>query len=133
MDDLTGPADRIELTVPLDHHSARIMRVVAATLGADAGYSIDEIDDFRLALDEAFGLLVDADAAANTDTAPARALCTFAPLGATLQATLRRLDDVPPATPDALATGILQVVVDEFRVADTVIVLRKRATELTIS
>lgn len=67
MDPLTSADGNVEVMIPLDLRNASIVRVVAAALGADSGYSMDEIDDFRLALNEAFALLVDAS------PAPARA------------------------------------------------------------
>ena len=85
MDPLTSADGNVEVMIPLDLRNASIVRVVAAALGADSGYSMDEIDDFRLALNEAFALLVDAS------PAPARAHITFTPGDGELTATRDRL------------------------------------------
>lgn len=124
MDPLTSADGNVEVMIPLDLRNASIVRVVAAALGADSGYSMDEIDDFRLALNEAFALLVDAS------PAPARAHITFTPGHGELTATLQRSDGIPPATPDTLAAGILRAVVDGMNIHGPVIRLQKRAAEL---
>ena len=124
MDPLTSADGNVEVMIPLDLRNASIVRVVAAALGADSGYSMDEIDDFRLALNEAFALLVDAS------PAPARAHITFTPGHGELTATLQRSDGIPPATPDTLTAGILRAVVDGMNIDGPVIRLQKRAAEL---
>jgi serine/threonine-protein kinase RsbW len=52
-------ADRIELTVPARGGFARTVRVTAAALAGRMGMSIDEVDDVRIALEEAFLFAVD--------------------------------------------------------------------------
>ena len=49
--------DHFEVIVPLRTRYASTVRVIAASLGAEAGFTVDEIDDVRLALDEVFSLL----------------------------------------------------------------------------
>lgn len=51
--------ERIGLDLPADARHAATARVVVASLAADAGFSVDEIDDLRLALNEAVALLAD--------------------------------------------------------------------------
>jgi len=46
--------ERIELTVPGRAEYARAVRIIAATLASRSGMSIDEVDDVRMALEEAF-------------------------------------------------------------------------------
>lgn len=46
--------------VPAVPRSARLVRILAADLGSRAGLRVDEIDELRLAVDEAFFALVDA-------------------------------------------------------------------------
>ena len=44
------------------HRHASTVRVVAASLGADAGLTVDEIEDLRLGVNEAVSVLADVDA-----------------------------------------------------------------------
>ena len=106
----------VELDLPLAHRHASTVRVVAASLAADAGLTVDEIEDLRLGVNEAVSVLADVDA-----TGGARLRVRFEILGHGMTVTARRsgvdealsIDDI-----DALAVRILSVVVDEFRVDD---------------
>jgi serine/threonine-protein kinase RsbW len=106
----------VELDLPLAHRHASTVRVVAASLGADAGLTIDEIEDLRLGVNEAVSVLADVDAAAD-----GRLQVRFEILDHGMTVTARRsgveqalsFDDI-----DALAVRILRAVVDEFRVDD---------------
>lgn len=51
----------IELVVPAATEFGQVVRLVAASLGADLELSVDEIDDVRLALGEVFAAAVDGD------------------------------------------------------------------------
>ena len=59
MHDLATGPDRFELTVPGRARSLVPFRLFVAAVAADAGCTVDEIDDLRLAVSEAFALLVD--------------------------------------------------------------------------
>jgi serine/threonine-protein kinase RsbW len=106
----------VELDLPLAHRHASTVRVVAASLGADAGLTIDEIEDLRLGVNEAVSVLADVDVNSG-----ARLRVRFEILGHGMTVTARRsgveqalsLDDI-----DELAARILRAVVDEFRVDD---------------
>ena len=106
----------VELDLPLEHRHASTVRVVAASLGADAGLTVDEIEDLRLGVNEAVSVLADVDA-----TRGARLRVRFEILGHGMTVTARRsgveqalsIGDI-----DALAVRILSAVVDEFRVDD---------------
>jgi serine/threonine-protein kinase RsbW len=116
----SGGGDRspevVELDLPLKHRHASTVRVVAASLGADAGLTIDEIEDLRLGVNEAVSVLADVDAADG-----ARMRVRFEINGQAMTVTARRsgveqvlsIEDI-----DALAVRILRAVVDEFRVDD---------------
>jgi anti-sigma regulatory factor (Ser/Thr protein kinase) len=116
------PDEFLELLVPLRTRYAATVRVLAASLGADAGFSVDEIDDLRLGLDEVFSLLVEHD---GSSVARVR----FRLDGAEL--TVRVSADHPPVgvEPDELAANILRTVVDRCTFAPDAITLVKRATE----
>jgi anti-sigma regulatory factor (Ser/Thr protein kinase) len=106
----------VELDLPLAHRHASTVRVVAASLGADAGLTVDEIEDLRLGVNEAVSVLADVDV-----TSGARLRVRFEILGHGMTVTARRtgvdqalsVDDI-----DVLAARILRAVVDEFRVDD---------------
>jgi anti-sigma regulatory factor (Ser/Thr protein kinase) len=118
-------AELIELELPLHHRHASTVRVVAASLGADAGFTVDEIEDLRLGVNEAVSVLADVD-----DADGARLRLRFAVSGQTMTVTATRtgvdrvvkIDDV-----DELAVRILRAVVDDFRVDDGGFVVVKRA------
>jgi anti-sigma regulatory factor (Ser/Thr protein kinase) len=50
---------RIHLTVPAERGSVRLARILAAGVAADAGLSIDDTEDLRIAVSELVALLVD--------------------------------------------------------------------------
>jgi serine/threonine-protein kinase RsbW len=106
----------VELDLPLEHRHASTVRVVAASLGADAGLTVDEIEDLRLGVNEAVSVVADVDGADA-----ARLRVRFEIEGHGMTVTVSRsgveqrlsIDDI-----DALAVRILRAVVDEFRVDD---------------
>lgn len=53
-DQRTAEKDSITLTVPALAEYAKIARMTAATLVANIGWSYDEVDDVRMAVEEAF-------------------------------------------------------------------------------
>jgi anti-sigma regulatory factor (Ser/Thr protein kinase) len=114
-------ADRIEMSVPLRNEYASTIRTVAAALGADAGFSIDELDDIRLALSEVFTALAD-------EADRGRAHVSFVMGDGTVRIEVRA-DGSSTVDLDELALAILRSVTDRFEVVDGVIVLVKNATE----
>ncbi len=48
----TGIDDGVVVRIPADPRHLRIVRMVAATFASDSGYSIDDVDDVRMAADE---------------------------------------------------------------------------------
>jgi anti-sigma regulatory factor (Ser/Thr protein kinase) len=49
----------VELTCPAEPGSARLARILAAGVAADAGLSIDDMEDLRIAVSELVALVVD--------------------------------------------------------------------------
>lgn len=117
--------DVIEIDLPLDLRHASTVRLVASSLAADGGFTVDEIEDVRLGVNEAVSILADVDGATG-----ARLHVRFELSGSTLTARVSRqgvdaevtLDDV-----DELAVRILRAVVDDFRVDDNALVVVKHA------
>lgn len=54
-----GSPRRIRLTAPAERGSVRLARILAAGVAADAGLSIDDTEDLRIAVSELVALLVD--------------------------------------------------------------------------
>lgn len=50
---------RIHLTAPTERGSVRLARILAAGVAADAGLSIDDTEDLRIAVSELVAMLVD--------------------------------------------------------------------------
>lgn len=121
-----GPQDVVRLDLPLHHRHASTVRVVAASLAADLGFSVDEIEDLRLGVDEAVSVMADVDLAPD-----ARLHLTFMSADRTITVVVGRVHDSRPITPgdvDELAVRILKAVVDRFDVGDDgSIVISKRA------
>lgn len=116
-----GRGDVIELVVPLAPEHAATVRMVAASLAADAGFSVDEIDDVRLGISEVFGVLAEG--------ATGRCRATFQVDGAVLTASLSSTGAAEPPTLDELAESILRAVVDSCEVGDSTVTIVKHATE----
>ena len=114
--DRTLPADVVELDLPLHHRHASTVRVVAASLAADLGFSIDEIEDLRLGVDEAVSVVADVDADVS-----ARLHLRFESHPGSITVHVGRVN-VPqlirPDEVDELAVRILHAVVDRFEVRD---------------
>ncbi|HYZ98220.1 MAG TPA: hypothetical protein VE575_05670 [Acidimicrobiales bacterium] len=101
----------VELTAPAERSSVRLARLVASGVGAEAGLSIDDTEDLRIAVSELVALLVDG----LED--PARSIVVTYQ-GAPGEVTVKGQSDAAPApsgsaTPDDLALEILRVVVDD--------------------
>lgn len=114
--------DVVEVVVPLRPEFAATLRVVAASLGADADFTIDEIDDLRLAISEVFSSLADG-------AAEGRCRATFARRDDGVAVTLGWESPAAAVVLDDLAATILATVVDEFRSDVSGVTLVKRASE----
>ena len=133
----TDGSAHVDVTVPLRPEYASIVRLVTASLGADAGFTVDDIDDLRLAMSEVFSALVDASAG---DSASRVAITFGTPSGdgeagtgggglvVTLSTTNLALDVVL----DDLASAIIRVAVDAFEFDGTTARLVKFAAEQSV-
>ncbi|CAN5530019.1 hypothetical protein BH23ACT3_BH23ACT3_24310 [soil metagenome] len=116
----SGP-ETIELHLPADARHAATARVVAASLAADLGFDVDEIDDLRLGVNEAVAVLLDDRATHGTGG-----------LDVVFRISDRRIDievSRPGATGgitlDELAERILTAVVDHHDHVDGTVRLSK--------
>lgn len=106
--------DHVELDLPLSSRYASTVRAVAASVCAELGFSVDDIDDLRLGVNEAVSILSDVDPVAD-----ARLHISFeAAEGSVVVQCSRRGVDRPVVADDidVLARRILDAVVDEYAV-----------------
>ena len=109
-------AEHVDIDLPLSPRHASTVRAVAASVGADVGLSVDQIDDLRLGVNEAISILTDVDVPEGVD---ARLLVRFDIAANAVEATVRREGiHEPVGALDVLATRILSAVVDEFDIDD---------------
>jgi anti-sigma regulatory factor (Ser/Thr protein kinase) len=114
----TITVESIELTLPLSPRHAATARVVAASLAADAGFTVDEIDDFRLGINEAVAVLTeDADDTAVRESTR-RLSVMFRVSDRRVDVVVRRDGGDPAGPPDELAERILSAVVDHHEYID---------------
>jgi anti-sigma regulatory factor (Ser/Thr protein kinase) len=117
--------DVVVLTMPARTELAATLRVVAASLGADVGLTVDEIDDIRLAVNEVF-------ASAAEGTPNSTISVSFAPGDGRLDIAIE-LTDGRPIPLDQLAATVLESVVDVTGPLHTSpIRFTKRATEAAL-
>jgi len=122
--------DRIEISVPLRTDYLATLRTMAAALGADAGFSIDEIDDMRLAISEVVSSLVDAAESDGAVDAHAERLdAIFEVANAGIIVSISARDGVTDVELDELASGILGSVVDRHDIVGGTVTLVKRPAE----
>jgi anti-sigma regulatory factor (Ser/Thr protein kinase) len=100
----------VTLTAPAERSSVRLVRILAAGVAANAGLSIDDTEDLRIAVSELVALLVDGtDAGSTIEVELGHAAGEVVVEG-------RRpavAGDAEAAEVDDLVLGILQVVVDD--------------------
>lgn len=119
----TSRADRIDVAVPLRVEFASTLRTLAASVGADAGFSIDELDDLRLALSEIFSVL------AEVGPADGRAEVSIELAPGELFVSIRTDQDDVAYELDELAASILRSVTDSHEVTSNAFTFSKRSTD----
>jgi hypothetical protein len=105
----------ISLSVPLDARHASTIRVLASAVCADAGFTVDDIDDFRLGINEVVSVLADDpgdDPGDDPESNDGRLEVDFAVTPGRIDAVVRRTDGAGASELDELAQRILDVVVD---------------------
>ncbi len=115
----------VDVVVPLSSRHASTLRLMTASLGTDAGFSLDEIDDLKLALSEAFSMLL---IGARTD----RVRATFTTRAGALKVVIGRESGDDLAIDD-LGLKIMTAVVDAHAISKSSITLWKGALELQAS
>jgi hypothetical protein len=97
---------------------------LTASVGADAGFSVDELDDLRLALSEVFAVLAD------VGPSDSRALVSLTTTPGELIVTIGSDDTDTTLELDPLAASILQSVTDGYEIGAGSVTFTKRSTEL---
>lgn len=120
----TSPPDRIDVAVPLRAEFASTLRTLAASVGADAGLSVDELDDLRLALSEIFAVL------AHGGPADGRAFVSIELAPGELRVSIRSDQDGVEYELDELASSILHSVTDSHEVGPNTFTFSKRSTDI---
>jgi serine/threonine-protein kinase RsbW len=62
MVDMPEADDHVLLDLPASFVHVRLARLVASGIGSSAGFDVEEIEDLRIAVDEACGILIEAGA-----------------------------------------------------------------------
>ena len=104
----------VQLTVPAQTGSARLARLMAVAVAADAGFTLDETEDLRVAVSELVSLLVE-DHRNVADEVRLTYQRTPGSVEVTGARTANPTGEEPSdkVTPDDLALEILGVMVDE--------------------
>ena len=128
-DEATSNLDRIDISMPLRTQFASTLRTLVASIGADIGFSVDELDDLRLALSEIFSVLAD------VSSSDSRALVSLTSTTSTppqLVISIRRSDTDTDTTFefDELAASILKSVTNTYEIGPGGVTFSKRGTEL---
>jgi anti-sigma regulatory factor (Ser/Thr protein kinase) len=122
----------VELVVPARQRFLATVRLTAASVATDLGFSVDDLDELRIAIDESLNVLM----AAQPPDAAIRVTFTLEPRVTGMPGRLR-VDGAPspasatPAAPavDALVTHILGAVTDAFELNADGFVLVKKASD----
>ena len=118
----------IALHVPARFASASTVRLVAASLAADAAFTVDDVEDIRLAVNEVFTCAV-VEAGAGAGTISVR----FDVSPTDLIVELCVADDVAPIVLDDLALSIIRSAVDDVQIEDRRVALIKHRRPSTLS
>jgi len=100
----------VRLSVPASPRFLAAARVVAASLGVEAGLSVDDLDDLRLGVNELVSLLVEAASAG------ARVDLEFEVEDVRITVRGRLHGDAEPVEVDELTRRIVEAVVDHHEV-----------------
>lgn len=115
----------VSLTLPAQTSYVSLARTLAAAMAARADLPIDQLEDIRLAVDEAVSLLI-------SDTAESNAItCTFAQQGSALDITVSAATSsgaTPPTT--GFSWTVLSALVDDVKATsdDGIVTIALRAT-----
>lgn len=106
-----GPPDRVRVEFPADTMNMVIARTVAAAMAARADLTVDQIEDVRLAMDEATAYAIKAALPES------RVLCDLWTQDRTVHAIVQcTIGQSPPPEPDPFAWMVLTALVNAAHV-----------------
>ena len=117
--------EHVSLTLPAQTSYVSLARTLAAAMAARADLPVDQLEDIRLAVDEAVSLLISDTAESNTIT------CTFAPDGSALAITVTAATNSGATPPtDGFSWTVLTALVDDVTAtsADGIVTIALRAS-----
>jgi hypothetical protein len=110
----------VELRVPASHEFASMVRLVGASMAAEAAFSVDDIEDLRIAVSEMFGgAVVGHEQASGVITVRYRSTDAGIEVGFHVEFGIE-------IVLDELAESIIRVAVDDVDLVNNSLVLRKR-------
>ena len=116
----------VEFHIPGDPMYVRVARLVSGDMAERAGFSVDELDDVRLAVDELCAILI------GVDRAPLE--LTMQVQGAELVIIGKTVAPRAPAVPTELSEMLLRALVDsctfESSEHEVSVVMRKQARDI---
>jgi serine/threonine-protein kinase RsbW len=122
--DPTNPI--VEFCMPADPQYVRVARLVAGDMAERAGFSVDELDDVRLAVDELCAILI------NVDGSPLE--LRMQALGGELVIKGKTPGARAPAVPSELSEMLLRALVDsctfDTSEHETSVMMRKQARDI---
>lgn len=117
----------IELRVPARVAHASTVRLVAASLAADAGFTVDHLEDLRLAVNEVFTCAV-----AATGSKRETVVVQFETLPDELVVRVGVHDGTEPIALDDLAQSIIRSAVDDVRTDGLMLTLIKHRRQIQL-
>jgi serine/threonine-protein kinase RsbW len=116
----------VEFHIPADPMYVRVVRLVSGDMAERAGFSVDELDDVRLAVDELCAILIVADGAPLELRMQVQ--------GGELVIEGKRAGGGAPAVPTELSAMLLRALVDSCTFNtnedETLVVMRKQARDI---
>ncbi len=116
-------SEKVEVDLPLHVRHASTVRAVSCSIAADCGFSVDDIEDLRLGVNEVVSVVADAD-----HDGSARLIVSFEFGAGSVRFAARRTGVETPLSAsdiDPLAERILRAVTDEFSIdAETFVVVK---------
>ena len=120
---MTADRQKVTITLPADTSFVALARVAAASVAVELGFSVDEIENLRIAVDELVTILIDADPSDGTVT------LVFTLEGSTFSMAGSVQDRRAAESTDPLTLQILRAVADTFHIDDLVCSFRAARTD----
>jgi serine/threonine-protein kinase RsbW len=115
MTDFGDSHHEVAITVPARAEYVSVIRSLAATLAARCDLTVDEIDDLRIGVDEACGLLFPLASAASDELAPLSTIFTLSEGSISMYASIYADGQAQPDE-SGFAWTVLNAVADEIHV-----------------